>query len=114
MVAATEQLEPIWADHLDGYSGAVERSFGEQGWLKVLTADFPKRMWKRSCKKNSSQLRGVDPDVTGSPVIGYESIKAMKEGYIEGGFYAFLAIILVSLFTLHRIGMLFWLFFRLV
>ena len=73
---------------------------------KFLLQIFPKKnVWEKEAQEEFiGQLRGVDPDVTGSPVIGYESIKAMKEGYIEGGFYAFLAIILVSLFTLHRIG----------
>ncbi len=50
------------------------------------------------------QLREVDPDVTGSPVIGYESIRAMQEGYIEAAIYALIAIIIVTFGTLRRIG----------
>ena len=50
------------------------------------------------------QLREVDPDVTGSPVIGYESIRAMQEGYIEAAIYALIAIVIVTFGTLRRVG----------
>ena len=48
------------------------------------------------------QLRELDPDVTGSPVIGYESIRAMQQGYIEAAIYALVAIVLVTFGTLRR------------
>ncbi len=48
------------------------------------------------------QLREVDPDVTGSPVIGYESIHAMQQGYLEAALYALLAIVIVTFGTLRR------------
>jgi hypothetical protein len=41
------------------------------------------------------QLRSVDPEVTGPPVVGYAAIESMKKGYFEGGFYALLANIMV-------------------
>ena len=50
-----------------------------------------------------SQLRQVDPDVTGSPVISHESIGAIKRGYIEGGAYAAIATVLVALLTLKKL-----------
>lgn len=46
------------------------------------------------------QIRQVDPDVTGSPVIGYESIDTMRKGYIEGGCYALVAIVIIAFFSL--------------
>ena len=49
------------------------------------------------------QLREIDPDVTGSPVIGYESIRAMQQGYIEAAIYALIAIVLVTFGTLRRV-----------
>lgn len=49
-----------------------------------------------------SQLRQVDPEVTGSPVIGYESIQAIKNGYLEGGLYAAAAILAVAFLALRR------------
>ena len=50
------------------------------------------------------QLRSVDPDVTGNPVIAYESIRTMTEGYLYGGLYAALAIPVVTFVVLRRIG----------
>jgi predicted RND superfamily exporter protein len=50
-----------------------------------------------------SQLRQVDADVTGNPVIGYESIRAIKEGYVKGGLCA-AAVVLVTFLTLRRGG----------
>src|SRR5262249_13930229 len=44
------------------------------------------------------------PDVTGNPVIGYESIRAIKNGYVKGGLYAAIAILLVTFLTLRRVG----------
>jgi len=72
---------------------------------RFLLQIFPKKnVWEKDAQEEFVlQLRQVDPDVTGNPVIGYESIKAMKEGYIEGGVYAFLAIILVTFFSLRRV-----------
>ena len=49
------------------------------------------------------QLRELDPDVTGSPVIGYESIRAMQQGYIEAAMYALIAIVIVTFGTLRRV-----------
>jgi hopanoid biosynthesis associated RND transporter like protein HpnN len=50
------------------------------------------------------QLRHVDPDVTGNPVIGYESIHAIKHGYAKGALYAALAIPVVTFFALRRVS----------
>ncbi len=51
-----------------------------------------------------SQLRQVDPDVTGNPVIGYESIRAIKNGYMKGGLYAAAVIPLVAFLILRRVS----------
>jgi hypothetical protein len=72
---------------------------------KFLLQIYPKKnVWEKEAQEEFiQQLRRVDPDVTGSPVIGYESIRAMKEGYIEGGVYAFIAIVIVTFCALRRI-----------
>lgn len=73
---------------------------------KFLLQIYPKQnIWEREpLEEFISQLRQVDPDVTGSPVIGYESIRAMKEGYVEGGLYALVAVVLVTFVALRRVG----------
>jgi predicted RND superfamily exporter protein len=39
------------------------------------------------------ELRTVDPDVTGAPVITYESTRLMKRAYVEGTLYATLVVL---------------------
>jgi uncharacterized protein len=84
----------------------LKSRFVSRDGTKFLLQIFPKKnVWEKEAQEEFiQQLRQVDPDVTGNPVIGYESIKAMKEGYIEGGIYAFLAIVIVTFFALRRVG----------
>ena len=72
---------------------------------KFLLQVYPKKnAWEReSLEEFVSQLRQVDPDVTGSPVLVAESTRAMKEGYIEGGGYAFMVIVVVAFVVLRRV-----------
>jgi hypothetical protein len=99
-------LNPSGPITLEDIPAQLKSRFVSKDGSKFLLQIFPKKnVWEKEAQEEFiEQLRQVDPDVTGNPVIGYESIKAMKEGYIEGGFYAFLAIILVSLLTLRRVG----------
>ena len=73
---------------------------------KFLLQVYPKEdVWEREpLTEFIRQLRTVDPDVTGSPIIGYESIGAMKDGYVEAAWYALLAILVVTFLALRRVG----------
>ncbi|MBI3802125.1 MAG: MMPL family transporter [Deltaproteobacteria bacterium] len=84
----------------------LKSRFVSQDEKKFLLQIYPKKnIWDREpLEEFIGQLRQVDPDIAGSPVTGYESIKAMKEGYVEGGMYALIAILLVTFLTLHRVG----------
>jgi hypothetical protein len=84
----------------------LKSRFVSRDGTKFLLQIYPqKNVWEREAQEEFvQQLRLVDPDVTGNPVIGYESIRAMKEGYVEGGFYAFLAIVIVTFLTFRRVG----------
>jgi hopanoid biosynthesis associated RND transporter like protein HpnN len=84
----------------------LKSRFVSQDEKKFLLQIYPKKnIWDREpLEEFISQLRQVDPDIAGSPVTGYESIKAMKEGYVEGGMYALIAIVLVTFLTLRRVG----------
>lgn len=84
----------------------LKNRFVSQDGKKFLLQIYPKKnIWDREpLEEFISQLRQVDADVTGSPVIGYESIRAMKEGYVEGGLYALVAVVLVTFFTLRSVG----------
>ncbi len=72
---------------------------------KFLLQIYPRKdIWDREpLEEFVSQLRRVDPDVTGSPVIGYESIQAIKDGYVQGGKYGAVAIFAVALLTVGRV-----------
>ena len=84
----------------------LKSRFVSRDGTKFLLQIYPKHNIRERghLEEFISQLRQVDPDVTGSPVIGYEAMGAMKRGYIEGAVYAFLAILIVTFFTLRRIS----------
>ena len=71
---------------------------------RFLLQVYPKEnIWEREpLTEFIRQLRTVDPDVTGSPIIGYESIGAMQNGYVEAAGYAFLAILVITFVALRR------------
>jgi hypothetical protein len=84
----------------------LKNRFVSQDEKKFLLQIYPKKnIWDREpLEEFISQLRQVDPDIAGSPVTGYESITAMKKGYVEGGLYALVAIVLVTFLALRRVG----------
>ena len=47
-------------------------------------------------------LRSVDPDVTGAPIITYEAIVHMERAYYQGTIYAFLVVGLLSYLMFRR------------
>jgi hypothetical protein len=48
-------------------------------------------------------LRSVDPDVTGSPIITYEAIRLMEKAYFQGTIYAFIVVGILAFLMLHRL-----------
>ncbi|MEK7388030.1 MAG: MMPL family transporter, partial [candidate division NC10 bacterium] len=50
-----------------------------------------------------TELRSVDPEVTGTPVITFEAIRFMERSYQEGMVYAVLLISLITALTLRHI-----------
>ena len=50
-----------------------------------------------------NELRSVDADVTGTPIITYESIYRMEDAYRRGGMYAFVVVGLISAFMIRRL-----------
>jgi hopanoid biosynthesis associated RND transporter like protein HpnN len=50
-------------------------------------------IWEREgAQQFVSELRSVDPTVTGSPVITYEATRLMERGYLQGTAYAFILV----------------------
>jgi len=68
-----------------------------------------KNIWeKEPMTEFVTQLRSVEPQATGSPVIGYIVINLMKKGYVSASLYAFIAIFIVTLATLRKIKETCW------
>jgi uncharacterized protein len=49
------------------------------------------------------ELRSVDPDVTGTPIITYESIQLMEKAYRQGTVYALVLVTTLSVLMLRRL-----------
>ena len=77
---------------------------GETG--KYLLQVFPKNdVWQRdNQEKFITDLRTVDPNVTGTPVQLYEFEELLKNSYIQAAWYSLAAIALLVLFHFRGIG----------
>src|SRR3989454_8856023 len=61
-------------------------------------------IWDRAgAHRFVSDLRSVDPDVTGTPIITYEALGLMERAYQQGTIYAILLVSLVTALTLRRL-----------
>lgn len=99
-------LSPAGPITLDDIPESLRRRFVSRDGQRFLLQIYPKHdIWDGApLAEFVAELRSIDPDVTGSPVIGYESIGAMKDGYVEAAWYALLAILLVTYLALRRVG----------
>src|SRR4030095_16233683 len=61
-------------------------------------------IWEREgAEQFVRELRTVDPDVTGSPVITFEAIRLMERAYLQGTVYAFVLVGALSFAMLRRL-----------
>ena len=72
----------------------IQRKFVSPGGRFLLQIHPAVDIWDRDgAARFVAELRSVDPDVTGTPIITYEAIRLMERAYKQGTIYA---IILVS------------------
>ncbi|PYN12191.1 MAG: RND transporter, partial [Candidatus Rokuibacteriota bacterium] len=57
---------------------------------------------RRGAERFVADLRSVDPEVTGTPIITFEAINYMERAYKEGTVYAFLVVALLSALLIRR------------
>ncbi len=57
---------------------------------------------KEGARQFVSELRSVDPEVTGAPIITYEATALMERAYLQGTVYAFLLVGALSLLMIRR------------
>jgi uncharacterized protein len=61
-------------------------------------------IWEREGARTFvRELRSVDPDVTGAPIITYEAIGHMERAYYQGTVYAFVVVGLLSFLMIRRV-----------
>jgi len=54
-------------------------------------------IWEQAgAERFVTDLRRVDPEVTGPPITSYEAIRFIRHGYFQGTLYAFLLVIVVT------------------
>jgi uncharacterized protein len=58
---------------------------------------------KEDARQFVSELRSVDPEVTGTPVITYEATALMERAYLQGTGYAFALVSGLSLLVIRRL-----------
>jgi hopanoid biosynthesis associated RND transporter like protein HpnN len=60
-------------------------------------------IWEREgARQFVSELRSVDPEVTGAPIITYEATVLMERAYLQGTVYAFILVGALSLLMIRR------------
>ena len=82
----------------------LRRKFvGKNG--RLLLQVHPKvNIWeKEGARTFVSELRSVDPEVTGPPIITYEATVLMERAYLQGTAYAFGVVAALSLLMIRRV-----------
>lgn len=60
-------------------------------------------IWDRDgARRFVTELRALDPDVTGTAIITYEAIRLMERAYLQGTVYAIALVALITALTLRR------------
>ena len=71
----------------------VKRKFVGAGGTFLLQIHPKVDVWEREgAQQFVTELRSVDPSVTGAPVITYEATRLMERGYRQGTVYAFILV----------------------
>src|SRR5262249_30091714 len=61
-------------------------------------------IWERDgARQFVTELRGVDPEITGAPVITYEATRLMERGYLQGTLYAFILVGALTMLMIRRL-----------
>jgi predicted RND superfamily exporter protein len=92
---------PVTLDDLPPY--LRQRFVGKSG--RYLLQIFAREnIWEREpMQAFVNQLQAVDPYVTGPPVVAFYSMWNMQQGYVWGGVYAMLTIVVLTLVHFRRL-----------
>jgi len=82
----------------------LRRKFVSDSGLLLIEIHPKVDIWNRAgAIQFVEEIRSVDPAVTGSPVITYESILSMETAYRQGALYAFLVVAVISALMIRRL-----------
>ena len=76
---------------------------GKSGHLLIQVRPKVDIWEKEDARQFVSELRSVDPEVTGTPVITYEATVLMERAYLQGTGYAFALVSGLSLLMIRRL-----------
>lgn len=98
-----ERLDPSPITPESLPEGLRQRHVGRSGQF-LIRIHPAVDIWEREASHRfTTELRSVDPDVTGSPVITYEAIRLIERAYVEGTLYALLLVATVTRLVLRRV-----------
>jgi hypothetical protein len=80
------------------------RLVGDDGRL-LLRIHPAENIWEPEARARFIEaLRTIDPEVTGIPVQAHESSRLMLRGYVQGGLYSLVVVLVVLLIDLRRLS----------
>jgi hopanoid biosynthesis associated RND transporter like protein HpnN len=81
----------------------IRRKFVSESGLFLLQIHPAVDIWEREgATRFVQELRAVDPEVTGTPIITYEAIRLMERAYRQGTIYAVILVSVVTALILRR------------
>ena len=82
----------------------IKRKFVSPGGRFLLQIHPAVDIWDRDgAARFVTELRTVDPDVTGTPIITYEAIRLMERAYKQGTIYAIILVSGITALMLRRL-----------
>ncbi len=101
LLQANLQAEPVTPADLP--PELRTRYIGAHGRYRVIV--YPsENVWEfQPLTRFVRDVRSVDPDVLGTPVMNFEFIRGMKEAYEQAGLYAFLGIVFLAILAFRTV-----------
>jgi hopanoid biosynthesis associated RND transporter like protein HpnN len=89
---------------LEDLPAELRQKFVSPSGLFLIRINPAVDIWElNGARKFVQELRTVDPDITGTPVITYETIMLMERSYRQATVYAVILVAIVSYFLLRRV-----------
>jgi hypothetical protein len=82
----------------------IRRKFVSESGRFLMQIHPAVNIWDREgARRFVSDLRTVDPDVTGTPIITFEAIRLMERGYKQGTIFAIILVSTITALMLRRV-----------